>query len=213
MLAVFVPFSQRRSAAAQPPTTDPALSTGILHTDRGDFPFTAKSWRSDGADQDVDAKRVLALRQKRLDAKTWDDVRVLFTDDSLALLQLQRPAILGNLSARTPSVPQRQRLTDLITVTQPDGSELFFARSVDFLAADLSRDPADPLDAVGPKTLVIAAPIINVVRSVHGVLLFDLPDEEHPVYEAMHFNEWDRFGLPAPPSHESPPAATKPYGT
>jgi len=191
-----VEYSYGETPATQTSPTvagDQEVTTrGVFKSDRGDFTYVAHYWPDDGAKEEKIGSLLLKLNNDLEDATTFDQLAAVYSPESLPYLNTQRRVLIGSggsVSNETPNVRTEKRLTHLIIAVDVDKSDIYFARTEVLKPIHFGGDPT-------PRTLT--SDFLDAFRGRSGVVKFDAPARESPIYEALKFNEWERFGLPSP---------------
>jgi hypothetical protein len=204
----FKPYNVRGQTTAAPAIVEAASAkSGVFKSDRGDFAYSSQFWPDDAAEHETIPARLLELLSSLRAAKTFDDVTAVYSAASMPALQVRKSVLTEELAGAPPADTQTgDRITHLVVTTDLDGTRLYFARTLQTLPVGPQNGPSVP------SKIPFARATIYAFRSAGNEpagIKIDLPSRENPVFEALSFGEWDRFGLPSPPARVTG-ASTRP---
>jgi hypothetical protein len=196
--------------AARSSSTQATRSTsisGVFKTDRGDFSYNANYWPDDGAKYDRVARAVVTVMKAYDNAKTVDEKIACYSPEAILVMKArnQMPKASGLASGGLMAQTVAYRVRRIVTTTNIDGSETCFVEMIIGRQASLPGPPVFP----AAQTIYVEDATLNPFRLRGDVATFDYPAENNPVYEALQFDEWDRFGLPQIIDKDGP-ATTRP---
>jgi hypothetical protein len=184
-------------------------NTGVFKSDRGDFKFRAQSWAGNGAESDATCQAIIALMREFEDVTTAEQETALYSAGSQPFLQDKTRHLLQSprgLYKDTPGFrPQGYIVRRLISTTDVDGTDLYFA---DLVTVRIDPGGNEFGITIPPSAMCTAE--LDVFRGNGKILKFDYPARTHPIYESLHFGEWQRFGLPTFKSQITWEASTMP---
>jgi len=198
-LFLLTPVITRAQPTTVPTAAGNSTSRGTLKTDRGDFPYKAQFWSDDGASSDPVGAQIISCIRLLQAATTPEQEAATYSARSqpVAMPSRQPPASTQPAPANTVGRPMpKLRITHLITAQDTDGRDTVYFARVEI--TETRYTPPEAVAAGFPKSLTTTRAILQPFLAVRGGVLMDLPAHESPIFEAISFGEWDRFGLPAP---------------